>query len=46
MADTLLLQFVSPERVLVEEQVTEMQIPALDDGISACCRATRRCFRN
>ena len=30
MADTLLLQVVSPERVLVEEQVTEIQIPASD----------------
>lgn len=33
MADTLLLQLVSPERVLVEEQVTEVQIPALDGFI-------------
>ena len=30
MADTLLLQLVSPERMLVDEQVTEAQIPALD----------------
>jgi F-type H+-transporting ATPase subunit epsilon len=30
MADTLLLQLVSPERMLVEEQVDEVQIPALD----------------
>src|SRR5580698_1401496 len=30
MADTLLLQLVSPERMLVEEQVTEVQIPGLD----------------
>jgi|SRR5665213_3226558 len=30
MADTLLLQVVSPERQLVEEQVTEVQVPALD----------------
>jgi F-type H+-transporting ATPase subunit epsilon len=29
MADTLLLQLVSPERMLVDEQVTEAQIPAL-----------------
>jgi F-type H+-transporting ATPase subunit epsilon len=30
MADTLLLQLVSPERMLVEEQVTEVQVPAKD----------------
>jgi F-type H+-transporting ATPase subunit epsilon len=30
MADTILLQLVSPERMLVEEQVDEVQIPALD----------------
>ena len=30
MADTLLLQLVSTERVLVEEQVTEVQVPAKD----------------
>src|ERR1700691_48857 len=33
MADTLLLQLVSPERMLVEEQVTEAQIPALNGFI-------------
>jgi F-type H+-transporting ATPase subunit epsilon len=33
MADTLLLQLVSPERLLVEEQVSEVQIPALDGFI-------------
>jgi F-type H+-transporting ATPase subunit epsilon len=33
MAETLLLQLVSPERLLVEEQVTEAQIPALDGYI-------------
>ena len=33
MADTLLLQLVSPERVLVDEQVTEAQIPALNGFI-------------
>ena len=33
MADTLLLQVVSPERVLVEEQATEIQIPARDGFI-------------
>jgi F-type H+-transporting ATPase subunit epsilon len=33
MADTLLLQLVSPERRLVEEQVTEVQVPALDGFI-------------
>src|SRR5438067_12137476 len=33
MAETLLLQLVSPERLLVEEQVTEVQIPALDGYI-------------
>jgi F-type H+-transporting ATPase subunit epsilon len=33
MADTLLLQLVSPERMLVDEQVTEAQIPALDGFI-------------
>ena len=33
MADTLLLQLVSPERLLVEEQVTEVQVPALDGYI-------------
>lgn len=33
MADTFLLQLVSPERVLVEEQATEAQIPALDGYI-------------
>ncbi len=30
MADTLLLQLVSPERMLVEEQVSEVQVPGLD----------------
>ncbi|MGD1071734.1 MAG: ATP synthase F1 subunit epsilon [Bryobacteraceae bacterium] len=33
MADTLLLQLVSPERLLSEEPVTEVQIPALDGYI-------------
>jgi F-type H+-transporting ATPase subunit epsilon len=33
MADTLLLQLVSPERLLAEEPVTEAQIPALDGYI-------------
>ena len=33
MADTFLLQVVSPERILVEEQVTDAQIPALDGFI-------------
>jgi F-type H+-transporting ATPase subunit epsilon len=33
MADTILLQLVSPERLLVEEQVTEVQIPARDGFI-------------
>ncbi|HWE53670.1 MAG TPA: ATP synthase F1 subunit epsilon [Bryobacteraceae bacterium] len=33
MADTLQLQLVSPERVLVDEQVTEAQIPAKDGFI-------------
>lgn len=33
MADTLRLQLVSPERLLVEEQVTDVQIPALDGYI-------------
>jgi F-type H+-transporting ATPase subunit epsilon len=33
MADTFLLQLVSPERILVEEQATEAQIPALDGYI-------------
>jgi len=33
MADTILLQLVSPERLLVEEQVSEVQIPALDGFI-------------
>jgi F-type H+-transporting ATPase subunit epsilon len=33
MADTILLQVVSPERVLVEAQATEMQIPAQDGFI-------------
>lgn len=33
MADTLLLQLVSPERMLVDEQVTEAQIPALNGFI-------------
>jgi len=32
-SDTLLLQLVSPERLLVEEQVTDVQIPALDGFI-------------
>jgi F-type H+-transporting ATPase subunit epsilon len=30
MADTLLLQLVSPERMLVERQVSEVQVPAKD----------------
>jgi F-type H+-transporting ATPase subunit epsilon len=33
MADTILLQLVSPERLLVEAQVSEVQIPALDGFI-------------
>jgi F-type H+-transporting ATPase subunit epsilon len=33
MADTLLLQVVSPERQLVEEQVSDVQVPALDGFI-------------
>lgn len=33
MADTLLLQLVSPERLLVEEHVSEVQVPALDGYI-------------
>jgi F-type H+-transporting ATPase subunit epsilon len=33
MPDTLLLQVVSPERQLVEEQVTDVQVPALDGFI-------------
>jgi F-type H+-transporting ATPase subunit epsilon len=33
MADTILLQLVSPERLLVETQVTEVQIPARDGYI-------------
>ena len=45
MADTLLLQLVSPERLLVEEQVTEVQIPALD-GYIGVLPGMRRCFRN
>lgn len=33
MADTLLFQLVSPERLLVEAQVTEVQIPAREGYI-------------
>ena len=33
MAETLLFQLVSPERMLVEEQVTEVQIPAREGYI-------------
>ena len=33
MADTILFQLVSPERLLVEEQVTEVQIPAREGYI-------------
>jgi F-type H+-transporting ATPase subunit epsilon len=33
MSDTLLLQLVSPERMLVEEPVSEVQIPALNGFI-------------
>jgi F-type H+-transporting ATPase subunit epsilon len=33
MADTLLFQLVSPERLLVETQVTEVQIPAKEGYI-------------
>ena len=33
MADTLLFQLVSPERLLVETQVTEVQIPAREGYI-------------
>jgi F-type H+-transporting ATPase subunit epsilon len=33
MADTFLLQLVSPERMLVDEQVSEVQVPALDGYI-------------
>ncbi len=33
MADTMLFQFVSPERLLVETHVTEVQVPARDGYI-------------
>ena len=33
MADTILFQLVSPERLLVEEQVSEVQIPAREGYI-------------
>ena len=33
MADTLLFQLVSPERLLVEAQVTEVQVPAREGYI-------------
>lgn len=33
MPETLRLQLVSPERLLVDEQVTEVQVPALDGYI-------------
>ena len=33
MADTMLFQLVSPERLLVETQVTEVQVPARDGYI-------------
>jgi len=33
MADTMLFELVSPERVLVSEQVTEVQIPAREGFI-------------
>ncbi len=33
MADTILLQLVSPERMLVDEQTTEVQVPAKDGFI-------------
>jgi F-type H+-transporting ATPase subunit epsilon len=33
MADTLLFQLVSPERLLVETQVTELQVPAREGYI-------------
>jgi F-type H+-transporting ATPase subunit epsilon len=33
MADTILLQLVSPERLLIETQATEVQIPARDGYI-------------
>jgi F-type H+-transporting ATPase subunit epsilon len=33
MADTLLFQLVSPERLLVETQVTEVQVPAREGYI-------------
>src|SRR5277367_3395371 len=33
MPETLLLQLVSPERMLVDEQVSEAQIPALNGFI-------------
>ncbi|HEU5020729.1 MAG TPA: ATP synthase F1 subunit epsilon [Bryobacteraceae bacterium] len=33
MADTILFELVSPERVLVSEQVTEVQIPAREGFI-------------
>src|SRR5579884_4128968 len=33
MADTLHLQLVSPERMLVDEQVAEVQVPALEGFI-------------
>ena len=42
MADTFELEIATPERLLVREQVDEVQIPGKED-ISASCRATRRC---
>ena len=35
LGQTMLLQVVNPERMLVDEQVTEAQIPALDGYIGA-----------
>ena len=45
MADTFLLQVVSPERILVEEQVTRCRFPR-STGSSAYCPDMLLCFRN
>ena len=41
----LALEIVTPDRAIVHEQVDEVQIAGRGRATSACCRATRRCWR-
>ena len=38
------LQIVTPDRLVVQARVDEVQVPGLK-AISVCCRDTRQCWR-